>query len=820
MAWWSRPGLRALAGLLSSAFLLGLYSRGGIAFALGFVALLPWLVSLDTMTSATACLRSAWLMSLAFMLAVFAWFAVAIGDFSGWGTAAGVLVLLLAAPLLQTQILVFALVRYYVGRRHGPLLRALSGACAWVGTEWLLPRLLGDSLGHGLYPAEYLRQVADIGGVAGLTFALLLVNEGLAYAWSQRGRGLPALWGPLLFVVALPLLMSAYGRWQLASLDGFDSNAEKLRIGLVQSNLYDYENLRRKIGAYGVVRQVLDTHYALSREALQNGHVDALLWSETVYPTTFAHPKSEGGAELDREILDFVDASGVPLVFGTYDRDDQGEYNAAAFVEPKAGLIGFYRKTNLFPLTELVPAWLDGPMLRRLLPWAGTWNAGNGARVFPLRLADGREIPVLPLICLDDVDSDLGIAGARLGARAILTMSNDSWFTHYPVGADLHLAVAAFRSIETRLPQWRVTANGRSALIDASGSVVAEAAVAQPTQLVASAELIAHAPGLLLRWGNWVGPSSLLFLFLLALNAARVWIQRRRATAPAPMKASKSYEASASLLGPGWRVLAGVLRVCSWIGLAWFAWTLLSGASTQIKPLAQLQMFAALVVAPQVAAWAIAQAHAARLRVEAGALRIEQAGQGKKFASRDIAGVRVWNLPLPGPGVSLKLLSGRSLNIATADPSALVQALLEAGASLEFAPALSRRALVFAHLRASTPRWRIDHPAIKFLLFPLVPALPAFRLHQHIAYGSTFGEYYSFGLKAYLSALLIWWASWAIGLSLYAAFLRVLVEAGSLATLELRPDRAGTLRQYLESAARLLYYVGAPSWLLVRVLFE
>jgi hypothetical protein len=49
--------------------------------------------------------------------------------------------------------------------------------------------------------------------------------------------------------------------------------------------------------------------------------------------------------------------------------------------------------------------------------------------VLPLRLKDGREIPVLPMICLDDMDAGLAIEGARLGAQAILTLSNDAWFT-------------------------------------------------------------------------------------------------------------------------------------------------------------------------------------------------------------------------------------------------------------------------------------------------------------------------------------------------------------------------------------------------------
>src|SRR6185369_2613912 len=103
---------------------------------------------------------------------------------------------------------------------------------------------------------------------------------------------------------------------------------------------------------------------------------------------------------------------------------------------------------------------------------------GPGARVLPLRAA-GREIPVLPMICLDDVDPTLGSEGARLGAELILTMSNDSWFMEHSEGAWLHLVVAAFRSIETRLPQLRVTSNGISAVIDPTGAIVSSAAVGE-----------------------------------------------------------------------------------------------------------------------------------------------------------------------------------------------------------------------------------------------------------------------------------------------------------------------------------------------------
>ena len=104
------------------------------------------------------------------------------------------------------------------------------------------------------------------------------------------------------------------------------------------------------------------------------------------------------------------------------------------------------------------------------------------------------------------------------------------------------------------------------------------------------------------------------------------------------------------------------------------------------------------------------------------------------------------------------------------------------------------------------------------MLFPLVPALPAFRLHQHIAFGGSFGEYYTYGLQAYLVAFGLWWASWAIGMVLVAAALRMLVEAGVLLSRARHAGDAAATRRALECAARWLYYAGVPIVLLARVL--
>lgn len=781
---------------------------------LGFVALVPWLLALDAQRTLRGALLVAWAMSAVYVAVAFSWFGSAIGSYTQVGTVAGMALLLAAAPLLQPQFLAFALVRHVVRRRHGALLTALASAAAWVATEWLVPRLLGDTFGYGLYPSRLLRQAADLGSVAGLTFLLLLANQAVAVAIARRREGVRAVATPLALATLVPLLLAIYG---VAALAVQPSGDAKLRLGLVQSNIVDYERLRRERGAGAVVREVLDTHYAMSYDAVVRQRAHAVLWSETVYPTTFGRPKSAAGAELDREILEIVTAAGVPFVFGTYDRDAAGEYNAAAFVAPGAGLLGMYRKTRPFPITEYVPPWLDGPVLRRWLPWAGSWQPGSGARVFPLRLKDGREIPVLPLICLDDVDAGLAIAGARLGAQAIVTMSNDAWFTDAPQGARLHQAAAAFRSIETRLPQFRVTSNGYSAVIDATGTVIAGTRMGERTLVVGDVAVGETPRTLVLAWGDWVGRAATVFLALLLVAAAVRRFVPAMGGAPA---AVATLPADVVVLPPGARLAAGLLRAFARGSLLWMAaWFTFGDGVSQANTFAHIRGFTAFFLAPEAAAWLVLRAFAARATIEDGVLVLARGGQRLALALREIAAVQPWRMPLPMPGVFVQLASGGRwrYGIAVADPAALARALQSGGgASSQELPAT--REWTYLQTRAAVRRGRLDHPVVKFMLLPLALAIPAFLLHQNIAYGSPVGEFYTFGLLAYLKGFALWWAAWIIGVVLFAAVLRAVIEAGTLAALFVRPAAATKVRRGLERLALAALYIGLPGWLMLRLL--
>jgi apolipoprotein N-acyltransferase len=800
-----------LLGLVAGALLLAGYARGGPGWLLGFVALVPWLWVLDRNRSLAGTLLAAYAMTLALVLGGFHWFGFAIGRFTQLGPAAGMALLLLTAPLLQPQLIAFALLRRAVRLHHGPLAGALAGAAAWVGTEWLLLKPLGDTLGHGLYPATLLRQGADLGGAAGLTVMLLLVNEALQAALARCARGLRALSAPLTLAVLPPLLLAAYGHAVLSRPAA--AHERLLRIGLIQANIADLEARRQSQGSYEVVRELLDVHFAMSYDAIERQGADAVLWSETIYPTTFGRPKSEAGAAFDQEILAIVDAARVPFVFGTYDRDGDGEYNAAAVVEPGRGLVGFYRKTRLFPLTESVPAWLDGPGLRRWLPWVGNWQPGSGARVLPLRLRDGRELPVQPLICRDAVDPGLAIAAARLGARALLTMSNDAWFSEHPLGAELHQAVAAFRSIETRLPQFRVTTNGFSAVIDANGSVQAGALMNERSLVIGALPAPEPPRTLMVAWGDWVGPAALALLVLL-LGAAPALRALAAAGGPTDKEEDRSVlPARVVVLPPAARLAAAVLRVVARASLLGLGVALLLDEALRTQTLAQMRLVGALVLAPEAAAALLLAAYRSRVSIEQDTLVFTRGTQRLTLPLHELAAVRPWRLPLPSAGAALQLTTGRPwrFGVAARDTAALARAWAAAGGPTPPPQSAYERA------REAMRLGRLGHPLAKFVALPLLLAVPAFHLHQHIAYGSGVGEYLTFGLQAYLQAFAIWWAAWAIGVLLLAAVLRLFIEAAALLGAVLRPGLALPLRRGLERGALALLYLSLPAWLLLRV---
>jgi apolipoprotein N-acyltransferase len=213
----------------------------------------------------------------------------------------------------------------------------------------------------------------------------------------------------------------------------------------------------------------------------------------------------------------------------------------------------------------------------------------------------------------------------------------------------------------------------------------------------------------------------------------------------------------------------------------------------------------------------VLRAFAARASLEQGVLVLTRGKQRLELAVQDIAAIELWRLQIPGAGATLRLGSGEQHRLAHANPAALARVLVAAGAT----PAPERspsRVSLYAQVRLAIKRGRLDHPLLKYVLLSLLLAIPAFRLQQHINYGSSFGEYEAFGLAAYLKGFALWWAAWLIGVVLTASALRAAIEAGTLATVLLRPTRAVDARRWFERLGLAALYLGMPAWLLMRII--
>ncbi len=278
------------------------------------------------------------------------------------------------------------------------------------------------------------------------------------------------------------------------------------------------------------------------------------------------------------------------------------------------------------------------------------------------------------------------------------------------------------------------------------------------------------------------------------------------------MSSSRPTDLHVAAYGTPVRIVRAALVAVAGASLPGLLFLLVAATDPPVTPALLMRLFALAAVAPALGAWMLRRALGAEIAVANGALVIARRDRRFEVPLTAIARVVPWALPLPGPGLSLHLRSGRRLawSIETDDPLALVQALGHAGD-----PA-SEPALAHAHARAATGRWPWYRWVAKYPLFGLLPTAPLFNVHQHIAYGGPLGEYYLLGPRAYLIDFAIHWGTVSICLVLWAGVWRGLAEAVALGAAHVAPSRAARVRRAAETACWWLYYAGVPLLLLLR----
>jgi apolipoprotein N-acyltransferase len=258
-----------------------------------------------------------------------------------------------------------------------------------------------------------------------------------------------------------------------------------------------------------------------------------------------------------------------------------------------------------------------------------------------------------------------------------------------------------------------------------------------------------------------------------------------------------------------WRLAIAALRVGSRVGLLYVMLLVVYGGALDLTPLTLFRAVAVLAALPGLAAWLLEQAFAAYLVRDGATLVVGARGRRLEIPLDAVAAAEPWRMPLPRPGLSLRLRSGRRIAVALDDPARLL-ALLGRD---DDRPVVRWAA---ARARAASERWWA--PVARYPLFALLPGAILFRTHQWIAYGGTFGQYYLLGLRTYLVTFAVYWATVTLYLVLWANLWRLVVEAVTLIGAHAAPAASAPLRRVVERAHGLLYYGGALVLLAVRLL--
>ncbi len=364
-------------------------------------------------------------------------------------------------------------------RRTLPSSAFVAAPFLWVALElirtYLFSGLPWALLGYSQYQWLPVAQIADVTGVYGVSFLVVLVNAAIAelvlWGMARRTRVLslrhppaPLPWlTPVFAVVALATAV-AYGEVQLGSLSG---TAPRLAIGLVQPNI---DQAHKWDAAYR--RDTLDRYRRLTGQAADQA--DLIIWPEAATPFLF-----EQEVRYRVEIESLVRQYGSPLLFGSpalrYYADGRPYLlNSAYLFSPDGQILGRYDKRHLVPFGEYIPLRQVLFFLDKLVEGIGDFEAGTVPTVLALPSSEPGSAPPAKfgvVICFEVIFPDLVREFVRDGADFMVTITNDAWFGDSAAPYQ-HFGMVVFRAIENHVAFARAANTGVSGFIDPYGRIL------------------------------------------------------------------------------------------------------------------------------------------------------------------------------------------------------------------------------------------------------------------------------------------------------------------------------------------------------------
>jgi len=349
--------------------------------------------------------------------------------------------------------------------RSGPnLLAAILIGAAWVATEWLRGVVFSgfgwNGLGIALHDNIALIQIADITGVGGVSFMLVMVNAMIVLTIKRLrleiGHHKLRPHYDFSLTVAIVALAFGYGVRQLFAPA---RPSEPLTIAAVQANIPVMEKRDPE-----QEERILTLHRELTERAIAL-KPDLLIWPEAATPQPLFN--NQHNWDVVKALAEKHD--GDFLTGTVYFATPTEVYNSAVLLSDKAAKYQVYHKIHLVPFGEYVPlrstfplfAWIVGDLV------PDDFDFGREPTVLQM---SSKPVKLAALICFEDTLGDLARRFVKRGAQLFVTVTNDGWFLQ-SAGSVQHLRQAIFRCVETKVPMVRAANTGVTCTIDSFGRI-------------------------------------------------------------------------------------------------------------------------------------------------------------------------------------------------------------------------------------------------------------------------------------------------------------------------------------------------------------
>jgi len=452
----------------------------------------------------------------------------------------GALLIILANSLLQA--LVFWLASRIRTILKIPLL--LPFLLIWMGYEHL--HLSWDlawpwlNLGNSLATAPQFIQWYEFTGVRGGTLWVILTNFAALKVYDtcrEKGPGSIVPVGAITLLLFLVPIFASYLIHQ-----NFEDEGETVNVALIQPNLDPYTE---KFDPDNYARHVAE--FFRTADAIVDGETQYLFGPETLIVRQIDERDPAASSDY-RDLLEFRKKHPkLNILLGVHSYQKLGNenippgsrfnkeenfyyeaFNTALFLPAgSASEPQFYHKTKLVPLFERMPfvQYLGflGKYSLELGGYTGTYSLRQESTTFGLPEAS---TTILPIVCFESIFGPYCARNLSEEEGFICMITNDGWWKNTP-GYRHHFNFSPVRAIENRRDFVRVANTGISALISASGTVIARTPWWEKTTLKGKIHL-RRGQTFFARHGDYLGRTSLVLGGFLILYGGRRKLKKSR----------------------------------------------------------------------------------------------------------------------------------------------------------------------------------------------------------------------------------------------------------------------------------------------------